>query len=285
MIGCVILNYNDSKNVVELAKTVISFSIVDKIVVVDNNSHVDDKNNLQILREFKEVELLFLKTNKGYAYGHNRGLEALEKYNPEYAFIFNSDVILNKESLIETLKAIDKDKDLAIVSPLILDCDKKIDRIGGWLFPTYFQCLKYCFFLGRRTNFQTSVINDDSLKQSIIYCDAVRGSFQCFNFEYLKSVNYFDEGTFLYFEENNLGLKINKIGKKEVIITNVTYIHNHPKNRKTKTKRFHQSLLSMKHYLIVSNKLNIFKKLLLNICIFLGTTEHYLIDFAFSFKK
>ena len=45
--------------------------------------------------------------------------------------------------------------------------------------------------------------------------------------KHLEEMGYFDEGVFLYYEENIMGIKTKKLGKNIIVANNVDVIHDH----------------------------------------------------------
>ena len=72
MLGIVIVNYNDAKTTKRLLDNVKDYQILDKIVVVDNNS---TDNSLKELKKYnkKKIEIIENKRNLGYATALNIG--------------------------------------------------------------------------------------------------------------------------------------------------------------------------------------------------------------------
>lgn len=60
---------------------------------------------------------------------------------------------------------------------------------------------------------------------NIMKADVVSGAFFGISQVVLEDVNYFDEGTFLYFEEEALFCKLTNKGYQNYMITNISYQH------------------------------------------------------------
>lgn len=274
------LNYNDSHRVIELVDKLESYSCLDKIVIVDNDS---DNNQIQLLKSHSfsdKVKVIRSSKNIGFASGHNLGFKELENEGVKYVFVINSDVIVSEDALEDSIDAMEKDKNLGLVSPLMLDKKGKIDKLSGWNYPTFGQCVQYCFWIGRRFNYTNSVINSDTLSMKKINCDCVRGSLQCFRFDALKQAGYYDQHTFLYYEENIISKRIKKIGYSVAIITSSNYIHNHLAGARINTGRFKMSLNSMNYYLKTYCDMTPYQEKILKVSEKIGILEHRLIDKA-----
>ena len=92
-IAVVILNYNDKKNTIRLAKDLDSYETINKIIVVDNCSPNNDWEELKELNNNK-IDVIKSDKNGGYSYGNNIGLNYLEsKYGLfDYIIISNTDI-------------------------------------------------------------------------------------------------------------------------------------------------------------------------------------------------
>ena len=107
--GIVIIHYNDLESVTNLINNVKNYSVIDRIVVVDNNSKEKIKKEL---RKFKneKIEIIENNENKGFASAINVGcrylIDELGKCN---LIISNSDIIIDKEEDVnELLKQLNK---------------------------------------------------------------------------------------------------------------------------------------------------------------------------------
>ena len=221
-VGYLIINYNDYENTNKLINNIKDYKILDEIVVVDNNSTDSSKNKL---KKIKEITLICNDKNEGFAKAINVGCKYLiDKYKDMYIFISNSDISINKESdlkeLVNTFK-----KDVAIVGPTIKE-PKCI--VKGWKLTSVKDDILLNIPLINRIyrNKKISYPNgyyDDKTS----YVDMVKGCFFCIDSDALKKVNYYDENTFLYYEENIMAKKLKVKGYKTVIHNNVVVNHNH----------------------------------------------------------
>ena len=94
MVGCVVLNYNDSKTTIELINRIEKMDSIDVVVIVDNNS-TDD--SFSVLKQYASEKIHVIQSDKngGYGYGNNCGIEFIKKnYDCDYIIIANPDVIL-----------------------------------------------------------------------------------------------------------------------------------------------------------------------------------------------
>ena len=219
-----IINYNDYQTTEKILDNVKDYKILDKIIVVDNNS-TDD--SFKKLSNFKSKKLIVIKNsqNKGYGSGINFGCKYINsKFGESYVFISNPDVIIYGEEdlqkLIQTF-----DKDTAIVAPIIKE-HEGYNR--GWKIPSPIQdSLLNLIYIHRFLRPKLLFYKDECYKNNVMEVEAVSGCFFVINSFILKQCDYFDENIFLYYEENVIAKKIQKINKKVMINTQVEVFHNH----------------------------------------------------------
>lgn len=235
MVGIVILNYNSSELTESLCKNLATVEKINKIIVVDNMSTDNSRNRLKKIVN-KKIALLFANENKGYACGNNLGIKYILKNFKDIKSIaiLNPDVEIDNVNIFNLLqKELDTDRELGIISPFMKMNGQEKKELNYWKNPQKFDNL---FLILGLTN---------KLYKNIFYKEEViPGSFLYFSVETIKNINYFDEGTFLYQEENILYQKLKTIGKKMKIIETIVYNHNH--NHKSKTfqsENYHNKIL------------------------------------------
>ncbi len=223
-IGFVIVNYNDYKTTIELLENIKSYSCIDKIVVVDNASTDDSYKKLS---EFENSHITIIKNsnNNGYAAGLNTGAKYIRKELGDCNIIFsNSDVIIKGDRDLTKLSS-DIKGDVVVVGPTIEELGT-LNR--GWRLSTITDEILFNLpllnrlFRRKKSKYPTDYYNDDTSE-----VDVVSGCFFVVDSKTLEKVNYFDENTFLYYEELILAKKIKELGKKELIDNKVKIIHNH----------------------------------------------------------
>ena len=258
MTGIVILNYNDSKTTSEMLDKIKSFKTLNHIVVVDNNSSDD---SLKVLEKYKseKIDIVANKENKGYAYGNNVGIRYLrDTYKCDYVFISNPDIIVSEETikkLAEDLKTVD------VVAPTISQLG---ESIKGWKLPSLKKEINT--ITSNRLFKNESIYKESYYKEGLNEVEVVSGCFFGIKDATLKAIGDFDEGTFLYFEENILGYKLKCKNIKTYVDTSVEVIHNLSvsvdKNVK-KTKKYKILMNSLFYYEKNIIKSNILRRFVL----------------------
>ena len=114
-IGIVVINWNGLNLLRKYLKSIIDNSDNSTVYVIDNNS--SDESVSYIRENFKEVEIISLDKNYGFAEGYNKGLK---KVKEEYVCIINNDILVTKNWLNPIREKLEKDP-LSIIQPNILD--------------------------------------------------------------------------------------------------------------------------------------------------------------------
>ena len=117
-----------------------------------------------------------------------------------------------------------KKEKIGLISMRIKNINGREER-SSWKFKSFFQYAMFNIWLYRRLTYKNNMYND--FKEKFQFVEIVRGSFMFFNAEALRNIGYFDEGTFLYYEEEIISKKLQMYGYKVGLITDHFYIHNH----------------------------------------------------------
>jgi len=259
-----IINYNDSKTTETLINNIKDYKVLDKILVVDNNSTDNSYSYLKKL-ENKKIEIIKNKENKGYSSGINYGSKYLiDLYKEAYIIVSNADIVIDKEE--DIVKLISSfDNNTGIVAPAIKE-HTSLNR--GWKIPSPLKdSILNIVFIHKFLRPLLLFYKEDYLKGNVSV-EAVSGCFFIVNSNYLKEVDYFDENVFLYYEENIIAKKLKKINKKIVLNNDVEVFHNHSvtidKNLK-KIKKYKELKKSQLYFQKTYNKANILEVFLLNL--------------------
>ena len=220
----VIVNYNDYKTTKRLIDNIKDYKVIDDIYVVDNHS-TDD--SYEKLKKLKIDKLTVVRTfyNNGFAYALNYGAKEVMKKYKKADFIFsNSDIIINSNENLEELKKLLDKKEIGLLGPVVFE-HGRLNR--GWHYPTpKSEILSNLPFIGRKFK-KKSYYPDNYYKGELTYVDVLSFCFFLTKSEVLEKVNFFDENTFLYYEENIMASKLKKTNYKTAIANNITIIHDH----------------------------------------------------------
>lgn len=223
MLGCVVLNYNDSDTTAKLISKINCMNLIDIVVVVDNCSTDDSYTKLCQFSSDK-IKVVRSSKNGGYGYGNNVGIKYLkENSDVEYILICNPDVNFDENVLKPMLDNFDDDT--AIVAPLTLQPDGKKQLPIAWKVPKFSDYFVFSSLILNRL-FKPMSYPESLYKENICEVDCVQGSFFMIDSKCIDDKLY-DENIFLFFEESCIGKKFKDKGLKTKLLTNVMYVHEH----------------------------------------------------------
>lgn len=260
----VILNYNDSENTSLFLEDIKDYKVLDIIIVVDNKSTDDSVEKLKKY-ENRKIRIIEAKENKGYASGNNVGVKyLLENYDVENIIISNPDIIVREEEIKKLVNALEK-KDIAVIAPNVKE---PLGISRGWKLPTFASELVSNIPFFRRFEMSLLSYPEKEYEKKFTKVDVIKGCFFIIKKEVLEDIGYFDENTFLYYEEIIMAKKLKEKGYKTYVDNEVTVIHalsqSVDKNVK-RIKKFKILKESQYYYEKYINHMNVFKLLILKI--------------------
>lgn len=240
-IGIVVLNYNNAKETIKLVNNLIlNLDNSFKIIIIDNNSKdkevlnkYSEENNFDQLIDIKSniindksrVLFYFSDQNKGYAGGNNLGLSYCINNSMNYAFILNPDVIVSDFEVFNILvHFLKRNNEAGIVSPKVIMPNGKTQgvfhRIGNTLSLINFLFPISTFFIKLYRLIELKLVGYNSVYTTI-------GCFYALNLIIIKKINYLDERTFLYLEEQIIAEKLKLSNYKFCYLPQISIIHDH----------------------------------------------------------
>jgi GT2 family glycosyltransferase len=215
-IAIVILNWNGKKLLETFLPSIVNFSSEKAEIFVADNASTDDSISY-IKEHFRSVNIIENAINGGYAKGYNDALQAVEA---NIYCLINSDVEVTENWLSPILEIFDKEKNVAIIQPKILDYKDKYSfeyagAAGGFIdFFGYPYCRGRVFNSLEKDNHQF----DDTTE--IFWASGACFFIRSKVFHELKG---FDEDYFAHQEEidlcwrtQNLGFDIKYVGTSTV---------------------------------------------------------------------
>ena len=155
------------------------------IIVVENSNNQKFKHDLE--SKYKNLKCILSGFNLGMGAGNNIGIKAA---TTDYVFILNPDVTLEPNTLNELFLASKKITEFTILSPINTDLN----------FPNY------------------KVKEMPGEKNSPFKVDYVDGFSMLLNKNKFNNDIYFDENFFLYLENNDLCIRVNRAGGSVFIV-------------------------------------------------------------------
>lgn len=276
--GIVILNYNTYKLTCELVKNALKIELIEKIVIVDNNSN-DNFSDFCKAMDNDKIQYIKNNENLGYAAGNNIGLKYLKNKGFDYGFIANPDVIFDYKTIENILSFLNKNNDYGVVSAVRTQNGSK-NTAQYWWIPNFSNALWESVFIGRKIqgNRSKKISNNviETSKREFFDVEVVGGAFFGCNLDIMEAIGYLDEHTFLWYEENILSFKLRENKYKVALLKTCSYDHNHKKNGHG-NKKHKVFVKSKRYYCYEYLKINDFQKILLSLFDFIGIVENKLI--------
>lgn len=245
-ISCVILNYNDAETTKKLVKAIYGYGSLDSVVVVDNGSGDDSLKQLkdmagkmakEIAKETaEEVEqegedrliLLEAKRNGGYGAGNNLGVwYSCQGLGVDYVLIANPDVEFSDKLVSRLALLLKSHPKLGAVSAAMEDPVYGRQR-NGWPMHGFWGSLARSGPVCRRLFGRALEYGDRYFQgKQAVYVDALHGSLLMVDGAKFKECGGYDEGVFLYNEEEILGARLKGRGYKSALLLTDSYVHRH----------------------------------------------------------
>jgi len=213
-ISAVIISYNSQKFLEQNLRSLLQQTVPFKQIVVVDNHSVD--NSLEILSTFKNrIEILPLSYNSGYAAAANRGIEGLDS---RLILVANADTILERHFNARILEKFKADREIALLSPLILRFDKKtVDSAGQ-------ECSTALY--PQETGYNRD-ISEITLQEKPVF--SVCGAATIFSRQALELLKiddqYYDEDFFIFWEDFDIGWRAQLLGLKTLFFPKAMVYH------------------------------------------------------------
>ena len=226
MIGVVIVSYKSDDLTVRFVQEELSkVSSPLQVVVVDNGASEAEAKALQA--RIPEAVVLPAE-NKGFAVGNNIGIRyLLEHGKPERILLTNNDITLVSDRVVETLDAaLGAHPEAGIAGPEVLGPDGRRQGPEPYqgMWKHYFWMYVLTPFLPRKTKRRLFDL-DYAETAAEGKQDKLVGAFMLADTAAMAEAGLFDEGTFLYGEENILSDRLSAIGKCFWFCPSVRVLH------------------------------------------------------------
>jgi len=216
----VLVNFNNAQDTIEAVKSLLIQRVpIKKILVADNNSSDSSVDILKKKFLQKEVEILRLKENLGFAAGNNFAIRyALENFEFEYLLIINNDTISDEninQKFIEYYENNNPEK-IGILTGKIMNFNnpKKLLFAGGTF--NRIKCSGYHIGDGENDNGQFDAIRECSFATACLWF---------FHKSLIPKIGYLPEEYFLYLEDVDYCLQVRKAGLKIIYLNQIKILH------------------------------------------------------------
>ena len=226
-LSIVTINYNTSDATISCIKSIVEITskVKYEIVVLDNASNEQDFLNLKLRLESLNLPNVRLKrSNINTGFGKGNMIGYAETNPSQYVCFINNDVELIDDSFPILKSYLDKNNDVAVVSPQSvnehLDFVPTIDHFASWQREIF-------------TRKGLELVNKERFpKRKKAYTQPVEADFIAGSFMFIRRTDFdliggFDPNIFLYYEETDISRRLKNLGKKTVLIPNIQYKHIH----------------------------------------------------------
>ena len=284
----IIVNYNDQDETISYVEKIVKFNVINRIIVVDNQSTtIGAFEELQKLeKKHKEkVKVIQSEKNGGYSYGNNFGMKYLQKEEKkrkikyDYIIISNPDIEVEEKAIINSIKVLESQEDIALIAPRMFTKDGKPARRSAWKLRTPLRdmvhstrILEILFYKVLRNG----EYKEDDYKNDLLIVEAISGSFFIIKKDIFEKIKLFDENVFLFYEEDILGKKLKGLNLKIVSLNSEKFIHFESQtigkvyNYFSKMKLLFESKM---YYQTNYNNIGIFKKVIFYILYIIRNIE------------
>jgi N-acetylglucosaminyl-diphospho-decaprenol L-rhamnosyltransferase len=224
--GAVILNYRDNAAALRLAAVFRDSGCVSVTAIVDNSETGGLEGSEPPI---DGGSVIFLRCpNDGYARGNNRGLRELDAAHGafDYFIVSNTDVEVTAEAVKACVDYLDSHPSCAVAAPRMMRPDGTPHHLSAWRERTFLCDLAYSSgILSRTVGMYRETYPAEYFAEEVSSVDCVSGSFFVVRAGPFRQMGYFDEHTFLFYEEDILGFRLKRMGLTEALLNRYSFIH------------------------------------------------------------
>jgi len=214
MVSIIIVNYNQKNLLNVCVKGILKVApkIDYEIIVVDNASTDGSDAIIDKLKtKSQKLKVILNKKNLGFAGGCNVGIK---ESKGDYILILNPDIVVLENSIEKLYQFMEKNKNVGIAGPKLLNPDKSIQS-SCYRFPSWYIPILRRTFLGglswAKKKLDYYLMNDFD-HQGGKGVDWLLGAALMIRKSMLDKIGLFDERFFLYFEDIDLCRRAKKSG-------------------------------------------------------------------------
>lgn len=218
------------------------------VKIFDNNSDVAYQNQLKSYLTYPYFSIHFDHENRGFGYGHNQNLLSISE---KYGIIFNPDIILEEDVMTPLVQLLQAHPECSMLAPKILSDDGSIQYLNRRKLTVFDYLLRFVpfgfvkkLFNKRLANFECRDLAEDQVS----YVRMISGSFMVVDLEKFQEVAGFDERYFMYFEDNDLCMKMEQAGYKLLYTPKISVMHLYERGAVKSRKLFKIFMQSMKKF-------------------------------------
>ncbi len=244
-VSVVVLNYNTLDHTLACVESIYRHCCLPRdayeIVVFDNGSDCFDAQS--VAREFPEAQVMRSGHNLGYGRANNQAARAS---SGTYLLFLNNDTLLLNDVLSILLEFMEKNRDVAMCGAQQFGADMRPLRSYSF-YPRLFHrvyrisVLKH-FIVPAKYRIGGSRLHRPTEVEVLSGADLfVRRSF-------FDRIGGFDEGVFMYHEEEDLAVQARRMGMSLFLVPQAKIVHLGGKSSPDGTSRHKEDTLALMHY-------------------------------------
>lgn len=224
-LSIIIPSFNTKEMTIRCLKSLTSLKTGTEIIVVDNESKDETVEEIKKIKDIKNIKIIKNKENLGFAKAINQGLETARG---KYILILNSDTIIQNNTIDNEIKFLETYPEVGAVGCQLKNPDGSIQPSGGYL-PNLWRVFLWMSFIEDLPIIKKIVkpyhVTDREFFTHQHYLGWVSGAFILTKKEVIEKVGLFDEQIFMYVEEVEWFMRLNKAGYKIVFDPSNSIIH------------------------------------------------------------
>lgn len=218
-IDILIINWNAGEMLLSCVNSVLSSKFQNFSIIIMDNGSTDDSCSRLPLNE--KIQIHYLHQNFGFGNACN---QALKYCTGDYILLLNPDAVINENTLQQAMNFM-HNNDIAVYGTAQLGDNGKLMKTCG-RYPNFFTFCNDVLGLYQLNNkfFKNGFIQYDWSHNESKQVQHVMGSFYLVRKNIIKEIGFMDDRYFVYMEDLDLSLRINKAGYKIYYdTTNVIY--------------------------------------------------------------
>lgn len=221
-VAIILINYNSSNYTLDCVRSIeaqTSDSVKYQIIIIDNNSRIDEYKKLNVLLEDNRVKLFRSKVNTGFSGANMMGVQIA---NADYYYFLNNDCVLLNDCVSVLHSFMDENQQVANCSGEMFNNQNEYEYNFR-----YFPTLKLKLFGSGLLRLFNPDKYPHKRKRLVkpTRVDLVNGSSMFIRASAFERIGGFDTNYFLYCEEEDIALRLSRAGFQTYLVPTARYQH------------------------------------------------------------
>jgi GT2 family glycosyltransferase len=191
----IVLNWNGWRDTIECVHSLKKLGYPNYHILVIDNASTDESIN-KIQNEFRDINILQMDKNKGYAGGNNAGIRYALAHGADYIWILNNDTVVDSNALWPLVKKMEENPTIGLCGSLLKDYHhpNQIQALGGCRYYKWIG-ISHAFVLQKQLRGEYDI---EYIERSLDY---ISGSSMFVSRAFVNSIGLMNDKYFLYYEE------------------------------------------------------------------------------------